>query len=423
MALVKFVQGTSVSYASLPTKDADTLYFLTDTRVIMKGEVPFSGGIYKTVSQYPEAGEPNVIYVNTTDGSVQFWNGSAYQVMVKPTATAISGAGDALHFPTTKAVVDYVATKVADLDVSAITTRLSTVEGKVKTIEGQIATINGTGTGSINKALADAKAYTDALKNGQVATNKTDIASLKTGKADKSTTLAGYGIGDAYTKTQADSAIAAAIAKAPHLKRAVVAQLPEVSAADANTIYMVGTGDGAETSNYKEYMLINGKFELLGDSKVDLTNYATKEYADTKASTAKSEAIADATAKIATAKSEAISAAATDATSKANAAKTGAVSEAKAYADGLADNYATAAQGAKADSALQKADIIEDTVNGAISVKGGSVKVHGLGSAAYANTTAFDAAGAASTAKTEAIAAAKTETTRQITAALTWGEL
>lgn len=54
---------------------------------------------------------------------------------------------------------------------------------------------------------------------------------------------------------------------------------------------------------------------------------------------------------------------------------------------------------------------------------GGSVKVHGLGSAAYANTTAFDTAGAASTAKTEAIAAAKAETTRQITAALTWGEL
>lgn len=423
MALVKFVQGTSVSYAGLPKKDADTLYFLTDTRVIMKGEVPFSGGIYKAVSQYPETGEPNVIYVNTTDGSVQFWNGSAYQVMVKPTATAISGTGDALHFPTTKAVVDYVATKVADLDVSAITNRLSTVEGRVKTIEGQIATINGSGTGSINKALADAKAYTDALKNGQVATNKTDIASLKTGKADKSTTLAGYGIGDAYTKAQADSAIAAAIAKAPHLKREIVAKLPETTAADVNTIYMVGTGDGAETSNYKEYMLINGKFELLGDSKVDLTNYATKAYADSKAATAKSEAIADATAKITTAKSEAISAAAADATSKANTAKTGAVSEAKAYADSLAANYATAAQGVKADSALQKADIVEGTVNGAISVKGGSVKVHGLGSAAYANTTAFDAAGTASTAKTEAINAAKAETTRQINAALTWGEL
>lgn len=31
------------------------------------------------------------------------------------------------------------------------------------------------------------------------------------GKADKATTLAGYGIGDAYTKSEVDAAIASAI--------------------------------------------------------------------------------------------------------------------------------------------------------------------------------------------------------------------
>ena len=61
----------------------------------------------------------------------------------------------------------------------------------------------------------------------------------------------------------------------------------------------------------------------------------------------------DLTSAIATAKSEAIAAAAADATSKANAA----ASEAKAYADGLATNYATAEQGAKADSAVQAVKI------------------------------------------------------------------
>lgn len=55
-------------------------------------------------------------------------------------------------------------------------------------------------------------------------------------------------------------------------------------------------------------------------------------------------------AAIATAKSEAISAAATDATTKANTAET----NAKTYADGLAVNYATAAQGTLADTALQE---------------------------------------------------------------------
>lgn len=57
---------------------------------------------------------------------------------------------------------------------------------------------------------------------------------------------------------------------------------------------------------------------------------------------------------------------------------------------------ATSAQGAKADSALQKADIAEGTANGTIKVDGSDVKVHGLGSAAYTNSSAYDASGSAS---------------------------
>lgn len=51
-------------------------------------------------------------------------------------------------------------------------------------------------------AESNAKSYTDELANGQVATNKTNIESLQSGKADKATTLAGYGITDAYTQTE-----------------------------------------------------------------------------------------------------------------------------------------------------------------------------------------------------------------------------
>lgn len=60
--------------------------------------------------------------------------------------------------------------------------------------------------------------------------------------------------------------------------------------------------------------------------------------------------------------------------------------------------YATAAQGTKADSALQQANIATGSVNGTISVKGTDVSVKGLNSAAYVATSAFDAAGAATTA-------------------------
>lgn len=51
--------------------------------------------------------------------------------------------------------------------------------------------------------------------------------------------------------------------------------------------------------------------------------------------------------------------------------------------------YATAAQGALADSALQKADITTGTANGTIAVEGTNVAVKGLGSAAYTASTAY----------------------------------
>lgn len=51
--------------------------------------------------------------------------------------------------------------------------------------------------------------------------------------------------------------------------------------------------------------------------------------------------------------------------------------------------YATTAQGAKADSALQQSNITTGTANGTISVKGTDVAVKGLGSAAYTASTDY----------------------------------
>lgn len=223
-----------------------------------------------------------------------------------------------------------------------------------------------------------AQTKVDALSKGQVTTNKNDIATLKTNKADKATTLAGYGITDAYTKTQTNSEIAKAVANAGHLKRTIVTQLPDAATADEHTIYMIKKASPAGTNAYDEYMVVNEsgtkKLEKIGDSAVDLTDYATKT-------------------DVATAKSQAISTASGDATSKANKA----LSDAKAYSDSLAPNYATAAQGVKADTALQKASITSGTANGTIAVSGANIAVKGLGSAAYTASTAYDAAGTAQT--------------------------
>ena len=79
-----------------------------------------------------------------------------------------------------------------------------------------------------------------------------------------------------------------------------------------------------------------------------------------------------------------------------------------AYTD--ASDYATAAQGVLADTALQKADITTGTANGTIAVEGTDVAVKGLGTAAYTASTAY-------------ATAAQGTKADQVFTALTWQEL
>lgn len=78
-----------------------------------------------------------------------------------------------------------------------------------------------------------------------------------------------------YTKTETDSAIAAAIAAVDHLSREIVVALPET--ANENVIYMVRRESGTGQDVYNEYMYINGAWEIIGDTSVDLTGYAKTE--------------------------------------------------------------------------------------------------------------------------------------------------
>lgn len=89
-----------------------------------------------------------------------------------------------------------------------------------------------------------------------------------------------------YSKKEVETYVAQQIANAGHLKRVVVEQLPDVSTAQANTIYMIKkTGGGIASwgkNIYEEYMVIEGEWELLGNSQVDLTDYAKTDYVDNK---------------------------------------------------------------------------------------------------------------------------------------------
>lgn len=400
MALVKFVRGTAENFALLEYKDQDTLYIVTDEQRLYLGDKCISGGIYTSVPSLPGTGAPNTLYLNTTDGSVSYWNGTGYTVLVKPSATTISEDSTDNQFATAKAVYDYVTSKISGLDVTTLAGRVTTLEGKMDTVQGQITIINGDGEGSIAKAKTDAiaaaKTYTDqevAKKANLKHTHEiSDVTGLQdaldgkanashthttaqvdgldtalAGKADKATTLEGYGITDAYTTIQTDSKIAEAIAAAPHLKRAIVEELPEVGSADANTIYMVPQGDGTvddpgtATSHYNEYMLINGAFELVGSSQVDLTGYATETFV-------------------------------TNAIGALDVADTAVANQ---YVSQVVE---TDGKIAVTRVPLPVTSVTEGSANGTIAVNSTDVKVHGLGSAAYTESSAYEVAGAAAAA-------------------------
>ena len=78
---------------------------------------------------------------------------------------------------------------------------------------------------------------------------------------------------DYMTKTQIEDSIAKAVADAVGLKFQAADELPEEGT--PNVIYLIP--NGTEGNNVKdEYMWVDGKWETLGSTSIDLTNYWSK---------------------------------------------------------------------------------------------------------------------------------------------------
>lgn len=113
---------------------------------------------------------------------------------------------------------------VAIADVAGLSGKISEIEGKITAAEGEIDTLQSSqgtmetaleGKADKGDSLADygiADAYTkgevdSALANKADTTTVTALQSTVSGKADKATSLAGYGIEDAYTKNEVDAKV------------------------------------------------------------------------------------------------------------------------------------------------------------------------------------------------------------------------
>lgn len=118
-----------------------------------------------------------------TTGDVEKWNNKVDKVTGK------------------SLVSDTEITKLAGVSEGANKVEASTTNGKIK-IDGTETTVY---THPDKHAISEVTGLQDALDL------KLEDSDIKN-KADKATTLAGYGIGDAYTKTEVDSAVNAKVA-------------------------------------------------------------------------------------------------------------------------------------------------------------------------------------------------------------------
>lgn len=107
-----------------------------------------------------------------------------------------------------------------------------------------------------------------------VAGHTQDIQNLQSGKADKATTLEGYGITDAMTATAITEAIQTAIAATGHASFKKVNEVPTVETAQDNILYLVMNAD---TGFYDIYAKVDTEVVRLDDVSINLDDYSTTE--------------------------------------------------------------------------------------------------------------------------------------------------
>lgn len=225
------------------------------------------------------------------------------------------------------------------------------------------------------------------------------------GKADKATTLAGYNIGDAYTKQEVDDAITNKVSAlgAVFIFKGQVADMAALKAIvdpKPGDVYHVVTG---EKGTHAEYVWVAAQtggeeahWEELGTT-VDLSGYLTTEVAE---STYAKKADVYVKTEVYTKDEVDGKFTATDGRFEGTAANADKAADSDQLGGVAADKYAkltdVTLKGVKVNGeALTATDKIVDvtvkegTANGTIKVNGTDISVHGLGSAAYTPSTNY----------------------------------
>ena len=151
MADVLFKSGTYAQYVGLAAKDDNTIYFI-DNGQIYKGETSYTDQIV-VVSALPNTLVAGKVYVNTTDKSVTYYDGTTSTVVIPETVGTIGDSTPDTDLANVKAIKDFVAAEIAkipaqvDYTVTLVDETAGTGEKTKQTIkQGKVGSETEVGT-------------------------------------------------------------------------------------------------------------------------------------------------------------------------------------------------------------------------------------------------------------------------------------
>ena len=275
------------------------------------------------------------------------------------------------------AIVRIAANETHIGDVSKLTTtQKASLTAAINEVKAEVAALTGGETGGISDMIAAVTGNltdltTDARTNLVAAINELDAA-LDAEKTNSKVTLEESTSADyakVYTVKQGKTTVGTI-----NIPKDMVVQSGRV----------VVNPEGQDEGTYIELTLANATSDKIYVNVGTLVDIYTVKADATQVQLAIDSSTREISATI-------VAGSITATELAANAVTTAKIANGNVTLEKLATDVQTSL--GKADSALQASDIAEGGANGTISVKGTDVAVKGLGSAAYANTADFEAAG------------------------------
>ena len=226
-----------------------------------------SRSYYESLSA-AEAAARGAVEAGSDAGTIHFGqiitvveNGTAQMFQVQPDGT-LGEVGGKIEIDENQFVIDEETGKLNLLNFAAAVEGAQPVKqnGKIVWLKPDTTTVEGLST------TVDAL---DSVVNG---TENEEGGRNEDGLVHRVAELES-GLENTYNKTETETKIAEEIGKKIHFTAKLTASTSEMT--EEHVLYLLKKDDTAGNDVYEEYILINGKAELIGETSTDLSDYVT----------------------------------------------------------------------------------------------------------------------------------------------------